>query len=109
MQLDKLHGGVTCTRVEFYCHQVILDPNFRILNSIVLVWLAWQLKFLGYSGLPDVIGEAVETEGFVLLIPKSALISGAIYSPLGDIVARFMDWGVVAWAAVTSRSLTSLR
>lgn len=114
MQLDELHGGVACARIELYCHQVIFDPSFRILGSIVLVWLVRQLEFFGYGSLPNGTGEAVETESFVFLVSEGALISSAIDPPLGDAVARFVGSGrrsriVAAWAAMMYRSLASLR
>ena len=39
VQLDELHGGVTGAVMELYRRQVVLDPSFQILGSVILVRL----------------------------------------------------------------------
>ena len=41
MQLNELHGCVASTVIEVYCRQVIFNASFRVLGTIVLVWLVW--------------------------------------------------------------------
>ena len=83
-QLDALRGGPASGGVPLL---------LKLIRAVDLAQREIIGLLFGLQGL---------AESFVLFVPERALTPSAIYSSLRDVVARFVNRGLVARAATTN-------